>query len=95
VMLRIHQHADELTKVAAIGGWIHQIARNAIIDHYRRAVVRRERPVGSGFELDRPATALPEPGPADLRAEPSRPRPTPRRSGSPTSPVIPRPKRPP
>jgi RNA polymerase sigma-70 factor, ECF subfamily len=29
-----------------VGGWIHQIARNAIIDHYRRAPVRRERPAG-------------------------------------------------
>ena len=46
VMLRIHRHAGELEHSAAVGGWIHQIARNAIIDHYRRAPVRRERPAG-------------------------------------------------
>jgi len=69
VMLSIHRHADELTHVSAVGGWIHEIARNAITDHYRRAVVRRERPVGSEIELDRPTPAVPEPGPAELRAE--------------------------
>jgi RNA polymerase sigma-70 factor (ECF subfamily) len=69
VMLRIHRHAGELSDASAIGGWIHEIARNAIIDHYRRAVVRRERPVGSETELDRPAPAVPEPGQAELRAE--------------------------
>ena len=69
VMLRIHSHADELTDGWAVGAWIHAIARNAIIDHYRRAVVRRERPAGSETELDRPTPAVPEPGPAELRAE--------------------------
>lgn len=69
VMLRIHRHAGELTHSSAVGGWIHEIARNAIIDHYRRAVVRRERPVGSEIDLDRPAPAMPEPGPAELRTE--------------------------
>ncbi len=69
VMLRLHRHAGELTEVSAVGGWIHEIARNAITDHYRRAVVRRERPVGTDAELDRPAPAVPEPGPAELRAE--------------------------
>jgi RNA polymerase sigma-70 factor (ECF subfamily) len=46
VMLRIHRHAGELEHSAAVGGWIHQIARNAIIDYYRSAPVRRERPAG-------------------------------------------------
>lgn len=69
VMLRIHRHAGELTQGAALGGWVHEIARNAIIDHYRRAVVRRERPAGSEIELDRPMPAKPEPGPTELRAE--------------------------
>lgn len=69
VMLRIHRHADELTRVSAVSGWVHEIVRNAIIDHYRRAVVRRERPVGTGMELDRPPAASPEPGQAELRAE--------------------------
>lgn len=69
VMLRIHRHAGELKSAPAVGGWIHEIARNAIIDHYRRAVVRRERPFGSEIDLDRPAPAVPEPGPAELRTE--------------------------
>jgi RNA polymerase sigma-70 factor (ECF subfamily) len=46
VMLRIHRHAGELEHTAAVGGCIHQIARNANNDHYRRAPVRRERPAG-------------------------------------------------
>ena len=69
VMLRIHRHAGELKSAPAVGGWIHEIARNAITDHYRRAVVRRERPTGSEIDLDRPAPAVPEPGPAELRTE--------------------------
>ena len=69
VMLRIHRHADELTDGWAVGAWIHAIARNAIIDHYRRAVVRRERPTGSELELERPTPPGPEPGPAEARAE--------------------------
>jgi RNA polymerase sigma-70 factor, ECF subfamily len=69
VMLRIHRHSGELRSAPAVGGWIHQIARNAVIDHYRRAVVRRERPVGSEAELDRPTPTVPEPGPAELRVE--------------------------
>ncbi|MGH3934135.1 MAG: sigma-70 family RNA polymerase sigma factor [Pseudonocardiaceae bacterium] len=69
VMLRIHRHAGELKSAPAVGGWIHEIARNAITDHYRRAAVRRERPAGSEIDLDRPAPAVPEPGPAELRTE--------------------------
>jgi len=69
VLLRIHRHASEITDVSAVGGWIHEIARNAIIDHYRRAVVRRERPVGFEIEPNRSAPAMPEPGTDALRAE--------------------------
>ena len=46
VMLRIHRHAGELEHASAIGAWVHQIARNAITDHYRSATQRRERPIG-------------------------------------------------
>jgi RNA polymerase sigma-70 factor, ECF subfamily len=67
VMLRIHRHAGELEHSAAVGGWIHQIARNAIIDHYRRAPVRRERPAGiEPVPDDAPA---PETTPSDPRDE--------------------------
>ena len=69
VMLRIHRHAGELIDGPAVGGWIHAIARNAIIDHSRRAVVRRERPTGSELELERPTSAEPEPDSAEARAE--------------------------
>lgn len=64
VMLRIHRHAGELEQSAAVGGWIHQIARNAIIDHYRRAPVRRERPAGIDpvpDEAPAPETSVPGP----------------------------------
>jgi DNA-directed RNA polymerase specialized sigma24 family protein len=50
VMLRIHRHAGELEHAPALSAWVHQIARNAIADHYRRAPVRRERL--AGFDLD-------------------------------------------
>jgi RNA polymerase sigma-70 factor (ECF subfamily) len=67
VMLRIHRHAGELERSAAVGAWVHQIARNAIADHYRRASVRRERP--SGIDLDRRQPLGPEGAPGELRAE--------------------------
>ena len=51
VMLRIHRHAAELEHAPAVGACVHQIARNAIVDYYRRAPVRRERP--AGIDLDR------------------------------------------
>lgn len=58
VMLRIHRHAAELEHAPAVGAWVHQIARNAIADHYRRAPVRRERP--AGIDLDRGEQPAPE-----------------------------------
>jgi RNA polymerase sigma-70 factor (ECF subfamily) len=39
VFLRIHQRLPELRDTSKIQGWVYRIARNAIIDHYRR---RRE-----------------------------------------------------
>ena len=47
VMLRIHRHAREGEHPHALGAWVHQIARNAIADHYRRAANRREQPPAS------------------------------------------------
>ncbi len=69
VMLRIHRHADELLTAAPVDGWIYAITRNAIIDHYRRAATRRERPTGEGLDLDSPAPDVPDPGPEQLRTE--------------------------
>jgi RNA polymerase sigma-70 factor (ECF subfamily) len=67
VLLRIHRHAGELENSAAVSAWIHQVARNAIADHYRRAAVRREQP--SGIELDRPAPAASESAAGENRSE--------------------------
>ena len=66
VMLRIHRHADDLERADALGGWIHEIARNAIADHYRRANVRRERP--AGIEIAAVTAAEPE-AESDVRSE--------------------------
>ncbi|HWM10529.1 MAG TPA: RNA polymerase sigma factor SigZ [Solirubrobacteraceae bacterium] len=66
VMLRIHRHGAEIEHAPAVGAWVHQIARNAIADHYRRASVRRERP--AGIDLERAEPPLLEPA-ADLRSE--------------------------
>jgi RNA polymerase sigma-70 factor (ECF subfamily) len=66
VMLRIHRHAGELEDSAAVSAWIHQIARNAIADHYRRAAVRRERPSGVELDVHEPAASEPT---GELRGE--------------------------
>ncbi len=67
VMLRIHRHAGELQSTSALGGWVHQIARNAIADHYRSAIVRRELP--SGVALDAEDEPAPEADGPELRSE--------------------------
>jgi RNA polymerase sigma-70 factor (ECF subfamily) len=67
VMLRIHRHVGELERPSAVRAWVHQIARNAIADHYRRASVRHERP--SGIDLDRHEPLELEGAPEELRSE--------------------------
>jgi RNA polymerase sigma-70 factor (ECF subfamily) len=67
VLLRIHRHAGELENSAAVSAWVHQIARNAIADHYRRAAVRREQP--SGVELEGQAPTATDPASGDNRSE--------------------------
>jgi RNA polymerase sigma-70 factor, ECF subfamily len=57
VMLRIHRHAGELEHPSAAAAWVHQIARNAITDHYRRAAHRREQPAGIDLGDDEPITS--------------------------------------
>jgi RNA polymerase sigma-70 factor (ECF subfamily) len=52
VYLRIHTHIDALRDCSRLQSWVYQIARNAVVDHYRS----RSRPTA---EL--PET-LPEPG---------------------------------
>jgi RNA polymerase sigma-70 factor, ECF subfamily len=67
VMVRIHRHSGELADSTAVAGWVYQITRNAIADHYRRAAVRREQPSGVEFN-GLPATAS-EPAANELRTE--------------------------
>ena len=67
VMLRIHRHAGELEHASALGGWVYQIARNAITDHYRRAAARREQPAGIELGDDEPFE--PEPDENAARSE--------------------------
>ena len=52
VMLRIHQNANGIERAGAIGAWVLAIARNAIIDHYRSASVRRETPTESEIDTE-------------------------------------------
>lgn len=49
VFLSIHRKADSLKDPAALAGWVFQIARNAIIDHYRGAH-RLETPIEAPME---------------------------------------------
>ena len=67
VMLRVQRHAGELERSPALGAWVHQITRNAIADHYRRASRRRERP--AGIDLDRQQSPVLEDARGELRGE--------------------------
>jgi RNA polymerase sigma-70 factor (ECF subfamily) len=49
VMLRIHQHLDHLDDHEKVTAWMFRIARNAIVDHYRR-VGRRPELVADGLD---------------------------------------------
>jgi RNA polymerase sigma-70 factor, ECF subfamily len=67
VMLRIHRQAAGLETTEAVGAWVHTIARNAIVDHYRRASVRRE--LTTGAEIDPRTVEINEAEAPDGRAE--------------------------
>lgn len=67
VMLRVHRQVGGIERAEAVGAWIHTIARNAITDHYRSAIVRRE--LASGGEVVPEAIAEPEPDSPDVRGE--------------------------
>jgi RNA polymerase sigma-70 factor (ECF subfamily) len=70
VLLRMHRHSDELLSADRVGAWMHQIARNAIVDHYRRRAARPELPAGGAGEIDERAKAVTdEPVPGALRGE--------------------------
>ena len=52
IMLRIHRHGDELESADRVAAWVHRIARNAIVDHYRRRAARPELPTGAADDLE-------------------------------------------
>ena len=62
VMLRIHRHAGELADADRVLAWVHRIARNAIVDYYRRRAARPELPAGGAGDLGEGST--PHDGPA-------------------------------
>ena len=66
VLLRIHRHRDELADADRVMAWVHRIARNAVIDHYRRRAARPERPAGGAEDLvERAGEPLDEPTASD------------------------------
>lgn len=67
VMVRIHRHAAGVERAEAVGAWVHQIARHAIADHYRRARIRRE--VAAGIDVDEDVAGASETEGRDVRAE--------------------------
>jgi RNA polymerase sigma-70 factor (ECF subfamily) len=70
VMLRIHRHSHELESAERVSAWVHRIARNAIVDHYRRRAARPELPAGAAGELEeREDGSLGEPASEALRRE--------------------------
>ena len=67
VMLRIHRHSDELATADRVSAWVHRIARNAIVDHYRRRAARPETPTAT---LEEPEVgSLDDEGSEALRRE--------------------------
>ena len=70
VMLRIHRHGDELASADRVAAWVHRIARNAIVDYYRRRAARPELPAGAAGEFEeRENDSLGEPASESLRQE--------------------------
>ena len=51
IFLKVHQHVDNLQEPERLVSWVFQITRNAIVDHYRSAVRRREVPAGLATEI--------------------------------------------
>jgi len=43
ILLRVHENLGSLREREKVTGWVFRIARNAVIDHYRRAARRPER----------------------------------------------------
>ena len=71
VMLRIQRHVDEIEHVDHLGAWMHQVARNAIVDFYRRRAARREQPTDMTDLIERAMDIVSEapPEPRDTGGE--------------------------
>lgn len=52
VFVKIHQQLASVTNTERIGSWIFTIARNAIIDHYRKAYRHRELSTDNSLEAE-------------------------------------------
>jgi len=48
VFLRVHRRVATLEKAGSLVPWLFQVARNAIVDHYRKPSRRREAPLAEG-----------------------------------------------
>lgn len=65
-LLRLYRTADRLRDEEALEGWMYQIARSAIVDHYRRS-----GSVPEPVDPDDPALSVPSPEDDPPRAEES------------------------
>lgn len=59
VFVRMHRRIGSLKDPQRVLSWVYQIARHAIVDHYRKGVSRKEVP--SGLAGDMEATGLASP----------------------------------
>jgi RNA polymerase sigma-70 factor (ECF subfamily) len=62
ILLRVHENLPSLEDRELLPNWMFRIARNAVIDEYRRAARTRERPVATLAEEPAPAPDEDEPG---------------------------------
>jgi RNA polymerase sigma-70 factor (ECF subfamily) len=75
VFVRVHRQMDSVSDPRRLVSWIYQVARNAIVDYYRKPGRQREVPAGLSAELEvlnefPTISALPRHGgAAELRAE--------------------------
>lgn len=60
VLLRVHQGLGSLDDRERLANWVFRIARNAVVDEYRRAGRARERPVPSVDDAPAPPDEDPE-----------------------------------
>jgi RNA polymerase sigma-70 factor, ECF subfamily len=67
VLLRIHRHAGELADADRVLAWVHRIARNAIVDHYRRRAARPEHAAGAADDFGDVVATNDEPTDASRR----------------------------